>query len=682
MAIYRGLATLLLLGSVAQVFGSSGRLPSQGEHALSPLDGLGAEEMGASQGMSAEEWAKLGHLMPSEAQHEAHMEKALARERDPSWDAELQTLIFNSTDHKSSRRRVQSWADGADVPDHSSAANAAIGAQNWRAEWTGVGCMDPLATNTDAAGDCTYDCEQLKKHYFGSDTRKRVATRCFVFDSKTKQWPSEFLARKNTFLDWETLVEPTAAASVNFDIGKGAQCTSVAVVTQTLDAGGQVTKTTAEVKCLMDGEQTYTHTATGSFKVVLPAAATTSVCVKADGVVSGSSDGSLAAKTDADTCTKTGNTFTASKSTAAATCTTTSTNAADITACGMVRGAALGTATACDGVIANATCGAAPCTYAPATTATAATCKNGAGVAVAGADVATCEQTGNTWVDGVLYPGRGTVSNVVTNAANTATSFRLGKCTDVFVRVSGPAISGTGPAWTLNGVAGPAFGSIPARVVPVPAADLRWAGWTDKPLAAPRSTWTSVQAVAAQQVQQPMCLYANTYSLARGANLVGSVSVVSWIDDYTISVPVDENWIIQGQAADHAAGTPTPADWRIASGSIVEGSTASIVIRHVRWSAKVPPKDRYGIGGPMHTRPKTGKCEAVPGGGQCEFRCNDATGYTHTSPHYGSDPSCAAVGQECTFSEPLRTYTIKPKTRFGAVSNHAWYSPPRSNSAT
>ena len=65
-----------------------------------------------------------------------------------------------------------------------------------------------------------------------------------------------------------------------------------------------------------------------------------------------------------------------------------------------------------------------------------------------------------------------------------------------------------------------------------------------------------------------------------------------WSDnDNTIVVPNDENWIIQGTLGPD--GVPVQLDARISSGTAVDFSEASIVVRHVRFSGQRAPLDPH-----------------------------------------------------------------------------------------
>ena len=56
----------------------------------------------------------------------------------------------------------------------------------------------------------------------------------------------------------------------------------------------------------------------------------------------------------------------------------------------------------------------------------------------------------------------------------------------------------------------------------------------------------------------------------------------------TITIPNDENWIVQGRV-DPVSGLPSSLDGRLKSGNAVDRSHASIVLRHLRISGQVAP---------------------------------------------------------------------------------------------
>jgi hypothetical protein len=68
----------------------------------------------------------------------------------------------------------------------------------------------------------------------------------------------------------------------------------------------------------------------------------------------------------------------------------------------------------------------------------------------------------------------------------------------------------------------------------------------------------------------------------------------AWSDsNNTIVVPNNENWIIQGALGPD--GLPVKLDARLSSGSAIDFSEASIIVRHVRFSGKIAPHDQHRV---------------------------------------------------------------------------------------
>jgi hypothetical protein len=111
---------------------------------------------------------------------------------------------------------------------------------------SGGRCTDPLATQS-IENDCVYDCEQLKRHYFG-ESYSVDKTRCFIFVPSSApgawpiegDWPAELIDRKSARLDWWPLVPdsvwedpPDGTTSLTFEVGRGAECRNVTFVRPT-----------------------------------------------------------------------------------------------------------------------------------------------------------------------------------------------------------------------------------------------------------------------------------------------------------------------------------------------------------------------------------------------------------------------------------------------------------------
>ena len=95
------------------------------------------------------------------------------------------------------------------------------------------------------------------------------------------------------------------------------------------------------------------------------------------------------------------------------------------------------------------------------------------------------------------------------------------------------------------------------------------------------------------------CIFDNEFALTRqggGSAWEGSVEVTGFIHYHnTITIPNDENWIVQGQL-DPASGLPSSLDGRLKSGTALDRSHANIVLRHIRFTGQVAPVDVNPIG--------------------------------------------------------------------------------------
>eukprot|EP01045_Picozoa_sp_COSAG04_P002615 COSAG04_NODE_97_length_26459_cov_6.507246_3_plen_626_part_00 len=150
--------------------------------------------------------------------------------------------------------------------------------------------------------------------------------------------------------------------------------------------------------------------------------------------------------------------------------------------------------------------------------------------------------------------------------AGGITRFVVGECTDVLLRVTTTADAGP-ITWSIDdeGHNGP---------------------------------WTFDLPGAAGVEEFESCMFDNDFTLSRqgGAGWQGSVEVVGFIHYHnTITIPNDENWIVQG-AVDPSTGLPSNLDGRLKSGSAVDRSHANIVLRDMRISNQVAPVDVNPIG--------------------------------------------------------------------------------------
>eukprot|EP01045_Picozoa_sp_COSAG04_P021668 COSAG04_NODE_2355_length_4284_cov_2.515173_1_plen_1336_part_01 len=150
--------------------------------------------------------------------------------------------------------------------------------------------------------------------------------------------------------------------------------------------------------------------------------------------------------------------------------------------------------------------------------------------------------------------------------AGGTTAFVVGECVDVLIRVTTTSAGGESVSWSLDdgGHNGP---------------------WL----------FDSVGTV----YEQETCMFDNDFTLTKVsavASWQGSVEVVGFIHNRnTITIPNDENWIVQGRV-DPASGLPSTLDGRFKSGSAVDRSHANIVLRHLRISGQVAPLDVNPIG--------------------------------------------------------------------------------------
>jgi hypothetical protein len=158
----------------------------------------------------------------------------------------------------------------------------------------------------------------------------------------------------------------------------------------------------------------------------------------------------------------------------------------------------------------------------------------------------------------------GYVHSGLHTGAGGVTSFVVGECTDVLIRVTTTAGASDPVTWSLDdgGQHGP---------------------------------WTfATQGVGVHE--EASCMFDNVFTLTRPDLSVwqGSVEVAGFIHYHnTITVPNDEDWIVQG-VVDPTTGLPASLDARISSGNMMERSHASIILRQLRISNQVAPIDPNG----------------------------------------------------------------------------------------
>jgi hypothetical protein len=154
------------------------------------------------------------------------------------------------------------------------------------------------------------------------------------------------------------------------------------------------------------------------------------------------------------------------------------------------------------------------------------------------------------------------LSDVQVGAGNT-TSFVVGQCTDVLVRVTTTSTGAATTTWLLDdgGHNGP---------------------------------WGFESLGGARVHEHVSCMFDNEFELTRQPSASpweGSVEVVGFIQYHnTITIPNDENWIIQGNL-ERETGLPVRLDARLSSGTTLDRSEANIVVWYVRFTGQVAPVD-------------------------------------------------------------------------------------------
>ena len=148
----------------------------------------------------------------------------------------------------------------------------------------------------------------------------------------------------------------------------------------------------------------------------------------------------------------------------------------------------------------------------------------------------------------------GYVQSDVHHSAGGITDFVVGECTDAVVRVVTTAAS-TGASITL----------------------MLNDDHNDGP-------WNIDVPMDGGVFEHVVCLFDNDYTLDvvdLAGGWVGTLDVIAFVSDNTIYIPRDQDWIIQGGYAD---GLPAVLDARLESGSNVELSHASLVVRYTRFT--------------------------------------------------------------------------------------------------
>ena len=192
----------------------------------------------------------------------------------------------------------------------------------------------------------------------------------------------------------------------------------------------------------------------------------------------------------------------------------------------------------------------------------------------------------------------GYVANT-THAGPNSTTFVVGTCTDVIIRLTTTqqTADGSGIVWELNdgNHNGPWQFQFPGGVSAT-GGEAHCVGLG--------CNWFH------GRYEAQTCLFGNDFTLTRqgGAGWQGTVSVLSVVDDNTIYVPLDENWIIQGANVNNIPITldarlstgyrhrPDDGDFPISTADpddVAYLSHANIVLRSIRVSGQVATLDKF-----------------------------------------------------------------------------------------
>ncbi len=160
----------------------------------------------------------------------------------------------------------------------------------------------------------------------------------------------------------------------------------------------------------------------------------------------------------------------------------------------------------------------------------------------------------------------GYASSGVHTGSGGVTSFVVGECTDVLIRINTTSSAGD-VAWQLND------------------------DYHNGP-------WNFVSPGGGGIWEHVSCMFDNHFTIGRvdteNDGWIGTIAVHSFVPDNTIDIPVSESWIIQGTEVD---GVPAVLPARLKSGYAYPYpgrlSNANLVIRYVRFSAQRATLDRY-----------------------------------------------------------------------------------------
>jgi hypothetical protein len=161
----------------------------------------------------------------------------------------------------------------------------------------------------------------------------------------------------------------------------------------------------------------------------------------------------------------------------------------------------------------------------------------------------------------------GFVRSGLHSGSGGVTSFVVGECTDVLIRVNTTSSVSGDVAWQIND------------------------DYHNGP-------WDFVSPSGVGVWERVSCMFDNHFTIRRNDSendgWRGTIAVHSYVPDNTIDIPVSESWIIQGTAVD---GVPVILPARLKSGYAYpypgRMSQANLVIRYVRFSAQRATLDRY-----------------------------------------------------------------------------------------
>lgn len=190
----------------------------------------------------------------------------------------------------------------------------------------------------------------------------------------------------------------------------------------------------------------------------------------------------------------------------------------------------------------------------------------------------------------------------ITHAGGGVTQFVVGECTDITLRITTTQPTTSGADFSLiledGGVMDPVTITVPGSVTAAEVAH-----------------------------EFTFCMFQNDFTLtldADAAGWVGTVQVLTIVEDNTIYVPENENWIVQGLSSSRS-GVPVVLNARIHTGQrgvepLWDGergvgiSHANIVLRNFRFSGQVGALDKWFENRTLSTRKIAGDVAPRIGG--------------------------------------------------------------------